>query len=374
MRVLHVLPSVSRAYGGPTQSLLGFSLAALTAGVDIDIATPDPGATERAWWAESLPRRLTLFPSVGQGAFVASPHLLWWLWREGGRFDVVHIHALQNPVSSLAASICRQRGWPFIVRPLGMLSEFTFTHRRQRAKKLYFAALDRPNLRSCAGIHFTTDGEREEGLRRVHDLDLRTFVVPPPWKGELVSPARASRPQLLFLSRLHPVKNIEALLRAWPRVVRTVPDAELVLAGDGEPDYVSALRTMVATLDIGRSVRFVGFVTGQQKLTLLSAAHASLLISFHENFGVAALEAMAAGLPLVLSPTVHLAPFAHRHGLAIVADPADSDALSRALVTALTDPAMRAHCERSGPELSRREFSVETIGRRLLAMYEEARA
>jgi len=373
MRILHVIPSVSRTYGGPTQSLLGFLLAARAAGIEVEVAAPDPGPDERDWWAKSLPgQHLTLFPSLGAGAFVSSPPLLWWLLRHGERFDLVHIHALQNPISSTAAAACRIRGWPYLIRPLGMLSEFTFTHRRQLAKKLYFRAFDRGNIAASSGIHFTTEGERQEGLRRVHYLGVRAFVVPPPWSGEPTARAPAARPELLFLSRLHPVKNLEALLRAWPQVLRVVPNASLVLAGDGDPGYVSSLHALVRDLGITGSTRFTGFATGDQKHALLASARAFALISFHENFGVAALEAIAAGLPLVLSPTVHIAPLVSAHRLGTAIDPSDSNALAAAVVTALTDIALQGHCATAGPALVQSAFSVETIAAQLLTMYQQA--
>ena len=96
-----------------------------------------------------------------------------------------------------------------------------------------------------------------------------------------------------------------------------------------------------------------------------------VLPSFHENFGVAVLEAVAAGLPVVVSPDVQLASFVSRHGLGIVS-PREAGALADAIVDALGDAALRARSAREGPTLVREHFSPETVGAGLATMYEAA--
>ena len=107
-------------------------------------------------------------------------------------------------------------------RPFGTLSRYTFS-RRSTFKQLYFALLDRPALRRVEAIHFTTEAERTE----------------------------ADRPTVLFMSRLHPKKNVRGLLHAWTRVVEQRPDAQLWVAGDGDEAYVHGLHHLVADRPVG---------------------------------------------------------------------------------------------------------------------------
>jgi glycosyltransferase involved in cell wall biosynthesis len=371
MRILHVLPSVARAYGGPTQSLLGYLRASATTSLDCDVAAPTPPAADVDWWSEQLRgKQLNLFASSGRGALVTSPGLMRWVWENGARYDVIHVHALQNPVSSGVMRMARVRGRRFIVRTIGMLSEFTFTHRRRIAKRAWFALVDRPSLRGCSGLHFTTVGERDEALLRVARLGLPTFVVPPPFAGTLRRGPRSDAGlRLVFLGRIHPVKNLERLVGAWRRVTERLPEAELVVAGDGDPSYVAELKATVHRLGIARSVSFPGFLHGDAKARLLATATASALLSHHENFGVAALETMAVGIPSVLSPTVHLAPFALAEGIGIVVDPRDDQAVADAIVRCLTDSALQAQCRERGPTAVERTFSLRSVGTALAAMY-----
>lgn len=376
MKVLHVMPSIARSFGGPTESLLGYLEAGRCAGIAADVVAPACGAEDaRRFRGRAGASEVTTLGAVGRGPLATSPAMLRWLDERAGEYDLVHVHGLLNLVSTLAARRVSKAGRPFVVRPFGTLSRFTFEHRRSSAKRVYFRALDAPALRRAGAVHYTTEEERDEAEWHGLGLAERAHVVPPPWVPTDASPARdAGRPgrAVLFLSRLHPKKGIELLLDAWPLVRRRIPDAELVLAGSGEPDYVARLEARGMHIGgAGAGVRFAGFVAAGAKADAFDRADVFVLPSFHENFGVAVLEAVAAGLPVVVSPDVQLASFVSRHGLGIVS-PRETGALADALVDALGDAALRARSAREGPTLVREHFSPETVGAGLATMYEAA--
>ena len=230
------------------------------------------------------------------------------------------------------------------------------------------ALLEGPNLRRASAIHFTTNAERDASTWHSIDWGERACVVPPPWIGA-PSPPRSSTTEsatVLFLSRLHPVKNVELLLASWPLVLQRVPAARLVIAGDGEPAYVRQLRERARGL--GSSVTFAGHVEGEAKAELLSRAAVFVLPSFHENFGIAVLEALAAGLPVVITPEVQLSEFVGEHSLGIVAEAAAA-AFADAIVRSLGDRPLRERCRTEGPQLVARYFSPSVVGVALLQMY-----
>jgi glycosyltransferase involved in cell wall biosynthesis len=116
-----------------------------------------------------------------------------------------------------------------MMRPVGTLFRSTLS-RRLLFKRLYVALLDRPALRRVDAIHVTTEAERTETDRLSLDLEERARVVPPPWRSDAKPPdrgANADRPTVLFLSRLHPKKNVAGLIEAWTHVVDAPPDAQL---------------------------------------------------------------------------------------------------------------------------------------------------
>ena len=316
---------------------------------------------------------LHTFRSVGSAAFIMSPDLWRWLRANGQHYDVVHVHGLLNLVSSMAATICILRKWPLVIRPVGTLSEFTFRHRRRALKLAYFRMLDGRNLARANAVHFTTDAERHNAESLGVALGERAHVVPPPWVWPPRPSARTreAAPTVLFVGRLHPVKAIEQLLAAWSRVLVQVPAARLVIAGDGDPAYVSRLRQLAANSVSGHSIHFAGFVAGVEKQRLFDQASTFVLPSHHENFGVAALEAIANGLPIVVSADVQLAPFISEHGLGIVAE-REPDALAAALVATLTDAPLQEHCRKCGAEIVKQHFSTVAIGSQLMSVYAAA--
>ena len=370
MKVLHVAPSLAQSYGGPTLSLFGYVAAAAKRGMTVTIAAPDPGPEERGEVEAKLAGRPVLFSSFGSGAFATSPSLVAWVRDNASRYDVVHTHGLFNPISSLSTRASIARGSAVIIRPFGTLSRYTFEHRRKALKRAWLAALERSNLRNAAGLHFTTETERSEAAWHGIDFSDRSHVVPPPLDVP-VAPVQTrgeAEPVVLYLGRLNPVKNIEALIAAWPQVRSSQPKAQLVIAGDGDAAYREKLHSLASA---DSSIRFEGFVSGSAKSELLSRASVCVLPSLHENFGMAVVEAIAAGIPVVISPHVQLASVIEEENLGIVVDCAP-DHLARAIIKTMSDPALKIRVEREGPAAVRNRFSPTLTGERLERMYEAA--
>jgi glycosyltransferase involved in cell wall biosynthesis len=134
---------------------------------------------------------------------------------------------------------------------------------------------------------------------------------------------------------------------------------------------VQRLRDTVARHDLGDSVSFLGFVSGDEKERVLREAWAFALPSHQENFGVAVLEAVAAGLPVVISGEVQLRSFVETNELGVVVDRTDPAALVAGLRAMLTDEAERRRVAEAGPAAVRDAFSVARVGEQLGALYGE---
>jgi glycosyltransferase involved in cell wall biosynthesis len=383
--VLHVVPDISRAFGGPTQALLGYLAASLTAGIDAAVAAPQPPAEDLAWFrGQAGDTSVHAFPAWGRGPARLSPALLSYLGTELRSVDVVHVHGLFNAISTLAARRCRRARVPYIIRPFGTLSRYTFEHRRTILKLAYFSILDAPAIRAAGALHFTTVEERDEARRLAAVRAVPASVVPPPWLSDAGSAANVGRrvarvredsgPEtVLFLSRLHRKKGLETLIDAWPAVRIERPTARLIIAGSGHADYERELRARVLRDGNDGSVHFTGFVTGAEKARWLAEADVFVLPSFHENFGVSVLEAVASGMPAVVSPDVQLAAVVEEHRLGAVV-PRDPTTLARGILSVLGDKALRQRCASQGAAVIQSLFSPTTIGAQLRTMYEVARS
>jgi len=375
LRILHVAPSIARAYGGPTHSLAAYVRAAQLHVCECTIVAPDASADDVASLEQSAPdAAVRLFPSQGAGAFVWSPALVRFVRLHASDYDVVHVHGLLNPVSSLAARACRRAGAPVVIRPFGTMSRYTFQHRRRALKRAYHAAIDAPNLRAAAAVHFTTATERDEASWLGIAVDERAYVIPPPAFELSTPPARAvpAEPRAftaLIVSRLDPVKNIELLLDAWTVVRAKLDSARLVIAGEGPDRYRRSLVERAGRLGVGAAVDFVGYAGPAGKQALYADADVFVLPSKHENFGIAALEALAAGLPVVVSRHVQLADVIEAHGLGVVV-PATRQALADALLSLSSNAEWRRACGARAPRVVAEAFSPVVVGGALRAMYE----
>jgi len=367
------MPDLRRAYGGPVEALIGFAAASGPEAI-LTVVGPSTDAAETAWLAAQMPGA-----DLTTASRFAVPGLV---GRLASAADVVHVHGLLNAVSSLGAGAALARDRPVVIGPFGTMSRYTFTHRRALAKRLYFRALDAPHLRRAAAVHFTTPAERDEAAWHGLDLGDRAHVVPPPFRGRPVErgsgPPRdtagrdaGSGPTVLFLGRLHPKKGLELLLEAWPAVRRVHPAARLVIAGSGTARYVAGLEAAAAAT--GASVTFAGFVAGDAKRAMLADADLFVLPSHHENFGIAVLEAVAAGVPVVVSQGVQLAPWIASRSVGHVAA-REPDALASAITATLGDAGLGARVSACGATMVADDFGPARVGPALLAMYRDARA
>jgi glycosyltransferase involved in cell wall biosynthesis len=228
-----------------------------------------------------------------------------WLAKHVADFDLLHIHALFSYASLPAAFWAHRLGVPYVVRPLGTLNEWGMQNRRPRLKRLSFSMLESRIIRHAALMHYTSDRERieAESLRVAAPAAVIPNPLPESNASQCTGRLRARFPQLrgrpivLFLSRIDQKKGLDLLLAAFAAVRRQVPDAVLVVAGDGPSGLVDRLRADVASLGIAADVLWAGFLAGDDKDAALADADVFVLRSRSENFGIAVAEAMAAGLP-----------------------------------------------------------------------------
>jgi glycosyltransferase involved in cell wall biosynthesis len=354
MKILHVIPSISRRRGGPSVAVLEMVAALRQRGVDARILTTNddgPGLLQElpiGSWTEwegvpVLAFRRWSPPLAPLREFAISPAFNRWLATHLQEFDLLHVHALFSWPSSSAMAQARRAGVPYVLSTIGQLCRWSLA-RHARRKRLLLRLVDRSNLEGAASLHFTTSSEREEAT----DLGLPTpsFVLPlgvhlpgHSSNDQASPPAGAAPCRFLFLSRLHPKKQLENLLDALALLRQNQPQATwlLQIAGDGDPAYVATLRQRARRLQLDGRLQWLGYVQGEAKWRILAAADWFVLPSASENFGIAAIEALAAGTPVILSPGVALAEAITAAGAGRLCDP-EPHALSAALEAALAGP------------------------------------
>jgi len=374
MRVLHVIPSVAERSGGPATAILPMCRALVEQGLEVQLAATNEGLTrtntDTVTDYKGVPARF--FPVQLGTSFKYSRPLAAWLNHNLRAFDVVHIHAVFNHASLAAANACQTAGVPYVVRPLGTLDPWSMKQKPVR-KRVFWMVSGKKMLQHSAAVHYTAQAEKdatEKYLRmnhgRVIPLGVETANGAPAIPLAECFPALAQQPYLLVLSRLDPKKGVDILIEAFVSLVRRPQFAgwRLVIAGDGPRDYVATLKEKAAN---SHRIVFTGWVEGERKEALLHNASLLALPSLQENFGFCVVEAMARGVPVLLSPDVNLAQGVEAAGAGWIVE---RDELTLGLAAALEDESERARRGQAAHLFAQR-YSWKKTAADLISLYEE---
>ena len=375
MRILHVIGDLAPASGGPAKA--GFEMARALArrGHDMTIYTTDFGQPANAPRDQTRDRvRIRLFPLQAPRIWLASWPMCQALAHDLPGFDLLHLHSLYLFHDWAAGSLARRIAKPYLVRPHGSLDPYI--HRRRRLKKAIFDLwFQNRVLAGAAAIHYTAEDEMRlaepfvqgaPGVVIPNGLDPADYATLPS-KGSFRAryPEIGDRRILLFLGRINFKKGLDILARAVGRLARK--DLHLVIAG---PDggYLAETRRFVAEAGIADRTTFTGMLAGEEKLAAFADAALFLLPSYSENFGIAVVEAMACGLPVLISDRVNIwrEVVADHAGLAAPCDPA---AFAERITAMLAVPATLAAMGVAGRAAVERRYDWANIALRLEQVY-----
>jgi glycosyltransferase involved in cell wall biosynthesis len=379
MRVLHVISSMSQLRGGPTVSMHSMLKALRRRGIGADVVTTnDDGDTARLdvpldRFVDVQGERIRYFPRQTLKYAFSAP-LMPWLLRNVRAYDLVHTHGLFSFAPLAAAWCARAAGVPYIMRPAGVLDTWGMKNKSRMVKSTSVRLVESRLLQAAAAVHFTTPLEQT----RAADLSLPIRPVVLPTGVEMDEPGDAGEPVeglsapdtriILFLARIHPIKCVDMLLRAFAALEDRGSRLRLVIAGDGDPALVAVLQRLGEELRLGDRVRWLGFTAGARKRWLLARADVFVLPSASENFGIAVVEAMNAGAPVIVTQGCGLADFVGHWNAGLVTD-GTAVSLQAALTTILNDESLRLAMGKSGQRGARQELSLEAFGSRLEGLY-----
>jgi glycosyltransferase involved in cell wall biosynthesis len=302
-----------------------------------------------------------------------------WLYRHASNYDLLHVHSVWNYPVAAACGAARRAGRPVILRPCGMLSEYS----RQRSawkKALYWRLVERRNLAGVRCFHTTSAGEGGE----VRGLGLpgETAVIPlgvdpEAWSREprpnglraRCGPPARGRPVVLFLSRLDPKKGLVDLL--LPALTRLGQDVFLAIAGGPDehaPRYADEVREAVGRLGLASRVALLGAAQPAERWELLDGADLFVLPSHSENFGIVVAEAMARAVPVVVSDAVQSCEHVTASGAGRVV-PLDVAALAAAIGELLADPSGRKEMGARGQLYAEQRLSWHAAATQIAALY-----
>lgn len=385
MKVLHIIPSVSDLRGGTSQAVIDIVRALNQQQIDATIvATNDNGETNLAVplneWVSHAGVNICFFqrfspPIHPLREFSYSASLTQWLWQHCKEYDLLHIHALFSYPSTSAMMIARLKGVPYILMPHGLLCQWSLRQSFLK-KKFFFNLFEHANIQGSRALHFTTRQEQEEVKSVVQNSDsyitpLGLNILPsiPDAHQKLcqIYQISDSVPIILFLSRFHRKKGLEALIDSLGHLKGT--PFNLLLAGSGPADYVKSLKDRVQNVGISNKTQFVGFVSGYQKQLLLQGSDIFTLTSFSENFGIAVLEAMASGLPVIVTPGVALSDIVTKNQLGFVPDLSTQE-ITAAISRFLQNPDEAKQMGKRARKFIQENYTWDKIATDLIEVYQ----
>jgi glycosyltransferase involved in cell wall biosynthesis len=388
MRVLHVIPSLAARTGGPAVTAVETARVVSARGVESVVFSTNLGYPAQAWNPTAVaPSDLVpgssevdvrLFPTQRPHRLAYSPALRRSLRKEVSRYDVVHIHSLYLYPQFAAFTEAARCNVPYVVCLHGALDPW-LRHRGRVRKSLAELFWQRRMLARAAALHFTVEEEARlaadvapavprvivpngvrwaDFARLPSDVDFRTRLL----KGH-------RGPVVLFLGRLAQKKGLDVLIQAFALCARRFPEAMLVIAGPDDEGLRPRLVSVAEREGVAEQVVFTGLLLGEEKLGAMSAAAVWVLSSHTEAFTIAVIEALAAGLPTVISTAVNLAPEIDSARAGIVCD-ISPQSFADAIGSLLRDEKRRLDLGKRAREFAR-GYDWSALAPQILGMYEE---
>jgi len=382
LRIGLVAPGIPRSATGPAFWIKELSAGLCDAGHEVTVIAgdapvrrdkPDPtvGIDRRA--------RVVLFPARFhlQRRLHYNPSLKRWLWDNIGGFDVVDIQGVWSFVAAHAAHACISASVPYILTPHGQMAAWDW-NKKYWPKRAFFELVIRDVWRAAPAIRFVSHGEMERS--QVSPGERGTVI--PYWVS--LDPNRLGRgpnasvkaqigipessPLVIFFGRISAQKGVLEIVLAFDRLWRRRPTLFLAIVGPQDGSYGAQVLHTIAGLPCKSNIRVLRPVYDQRKYDLLSVASLFITLSKNEGLPITVLEAMACGVPVVITAQANI-PEVGLYGAGRIV-PNEPGAVATALEALLEDPADLQRMSERARRLVAERFSRTVVLPELVALYE----
>jgi glycosyltransferase involved in cell wall biosynthesis len=287
------------------------------------------------------------------------------------QYDLVHCHSAK--VGVLGRIAARRAGLPAVYAPHGLPFVGPFSAKRRISSRLVERALASRTERIICVSEYERQEAAVAGLGDEHRLRVVHNGCPPPSEVpdgvEELRAMEAAGPVLGAVSLLRPGKRLDLLLDATPEILRRVPEARVVIVGNGP--MAETLHRQAQALNLGAHprFRFLPFVPPSSRYLKLLDVFA--LLSDTESLPISLLEALACGVPQIATDVGGVGEVV-THETGILVPPDDRQAVTDAAVALLTDAPRRGRMAEASTARHRDAFTVERMVDRTVAIYAEA--
>lgn len=379
-----MIASANPAHGGPIEALKQTTKVLSTLGHVTEAVTLDDPADP--WVKDSNFVNHALGPRTRIYGF--SRRLIPWLKKNAGTYDVVIQHGLWNYTSFATWSALKSISKPYYVYTHGMLDpwfrqSYPIKH---IAKQIVWWLADGCLIRDARAVLFTTEEERLLARNAFWPYHPREVVVSygtadvPSDPDKQTAAFRQLLPQsggrryLLFLSRIHPKKGCDLLIRAFASVASTYPDLDLVVAGPDQLGMGAELKNIARQESIAHRIYWLGMLQGDVKWGAFRGCEAFVLPSHQENFGIVVAEAMACGRPVLITNKVNIWREVQAANAGLVSDDNQSEVTDLLRRFLAMPPQHIAGMANAARQLFLNRFEIEGVAKNLLAILNQTSA
>lgn len=315
MKILHIIEGVDANLGGLPYALFNILATEKMIGLHSEVLSivPPPGTFDEI----SFEYPCYLFSASFPSRFKRSQSAMQWLETHIQEFDCLIIHSLWNLLSIESAFIAAKHQKPYVIWPHGSLDPFDL-QKKYFLKKAIGPLVIKRVLKKASFVCCTTSLEAE--LLECYGSNPKVQVLPLAIEKIHEEGQRSRFRQtynfeendtiLLFLSRINYKKGLDILLQALKLLQKRNPAnhqrIKLAIAGSGSEEYTLYIKTLVNQLDLTSIVTFCGLLSGEAKADAFAGSDCFVLPSMNENFGIAVVESLQAGLPVLISKNVYI--------------------------------------------------------------------
>jgi glycosyltransferase involved in cell wall biosynthesis len=316
MKILRVISSMDPRTGGPCEGIRQITQVLDAEGHSTEVACLD--APDHPWVRESPMPIHALGPPTGR--YYYSGRLVPWLRSHAGHFDCTIVHGVWQYQGLGVWMVLRRTDQPYFLYSHGMLDPwFRRAYPLKHLKKvLYWRLAEHRILHDASAVLFTSEEEQLLARQSFRPFRCNGVVVnygtrgpvgdPEVQRREFLAryPELSGKRLLLSMGRIHLKKGCDLLIEAFADAARSDPELHLVMAGPDQTGWKGELQQLAEARGVGPRITWTGMLSGDLKWGALRASDAFILPSHAENFGIVVAEALACGLPTLISNKVNI--------------------------------------------------------------------
>ncbi|MFN2117150.1 MAG: glycosyltransferase [Candidatus Promineifilaceae bacterium] len=375
LNILQVTEFFTPRTGGSTQVAFQTARHLACQGHRVTVISSDFGKEDVSFEDDSF--GLIQFHSLlTRWKFYVTPGLIPWIRKHIVEYDIIHMHNVRTFQNAVVAEAAIRKQIPYVLSAHGSLPFLIGHHGIKRAFDLLFG---RRLLAGASCLIAVSEVEIEQyvnwGIPRgktayiPNGLDLNEYsLLPSPRKFRRAYGIPGSEKLILFLGRLHKIKSIDMLLRAFAMLHSSEAAAKLVVAGPDEGE-LAGLEAIVKQLQLEKYVLFTGPLYGDQKLSAYVDSDIVVMPSKYEIFGLVAFEALMCGTPVLISKSSAAGKKLVDAGAAYAVPHNDPQIMANAILDILKCPAEAAESVARGQSFIRKHLGWESVINDTLALY-----